>query len=262
LDGRKIQVFDSNGEFRKSILLEVSIQNFSVTSEGHILARINPSMERKKAIVRMDKEGKILSYVAEFSDVKPAIRTGGTKGSHILFTTFHDYSPRPCFSSVNGQSFSYGFPLKYELLIVDNMGNLMLKIQKEEKPQSISQREKRKIIDELIESISNRGRMWPEGVLEEACQFPSYRPFFDRILNDDKGRIYVRKVTSVLNRTGKIEFDIFNKSGYYLYKTTMPFSPEIIKNGYLYDQHTSEETGEVRIRRYKVKNWNQLKERI
>jgi len=102
LDGRKIQVFDSNGEFRKSILLEVSIQNFSVTSEGHILARINPSMERKKAIVRMDKEGKILSYVAEFSDVKPAIRTGGTKGSHILFTTFHDYSPRPCFSSVNG----------------------------------------------------------------------------------------------------------------------------------------------------------------
>ncbi len=53
----------------------------------------------------------------------------------------------------------------------------------------------------------------------------------------------------------EVEFDIFSQEGYYLYKTKIPFTPEVIKNGYFYDHYSSEETGEVKIKRYKVKNW-------
>jgi hypothetical protein len=56
--------------------------------------------------------------------------------------------------------------------------------------------------------------------------------------------------------------NIFSKDGYYLYKTFLPFSPDIVKNGVLYDRFTSEETGEVKIKRYKVKNWDQIKRGI
>jgi hypothetical protein len=81
-------------------------------------------------------------------------------------------------------------------------------------------------------------------------------------LIDDKERIYIKKVKPVLDETGNVEFDVFSPEGYYLYKTILPFSPEIIKNGYLYDLHTTEETGEVTIKRYRVINWHEIAEGI
>lgn len=60
----------------------------------------------------------------------------------------------------------------------------------------------------------------------------------------------------------EIEFDMFSKDGYYLYSFSLSFSPDYIKNGSLYDIYTSKETGDVKIIRYKVLNWDQIKEGI
>ncbi len=70
----------------------------------------------------------------------------------------------------------------------------------------------------------------------------------------------MRKARSVLDESGQVELDIFSKDGYYLYKTFLSFNPEIIKIGFLYDIFTSEETGEVKIKRYRIKNWDQIEE--
>ena len=67
---------------------------------------------------------------------------------------------------------------------------------------------------ELEESISQSGRIWPEGVLEEACRFPSHRPFYRDILIDEKKRIHVIRVMSVLNESKGIEIDIFTLLSY------------------------------------------------
>jgi len=48
---------------------------------------------------------------------------------------------------------------------------------------------------------------------------------------DNKLRLYVRWLKSVLDKSDEIEFDIFSKEGIYLYKTKLPFTPRIIKNG-------------------------------
>jgi hypothetical protein len=79
------------------------------------------------------------------------------------------------------------------------------------------------------------------------------------ILTDDKRRIYVRRVKSVLDKSGEIEFDIFSKEGIYLYRTKLPFVPRIIKNGFFYKVETHEETGEIKIKRFRVCNWKQIK---
>jgi hypothetical protein len=111
----------------------------------------------------------------------------------------------------------------------------------------------------MREIFKKRGRDLPEGVLEEV-QFPSSRPFFDHLMADNKQRLYVRKLKSVLDKSDDIEFDIFSKDGIYLYKTKLPFTSRIIKNGFVYRVETNEETGETKIKRFKVGNWGQIKD--
>jgi len=55
-------------------------------------------------------------------------------------------------------------------------------------------------------------------------------------------------------------FDIFSRDGYYLYKVIIPIPSDIIKNGYLYTCILNEDTGEEFAKRYKIKNWAQIKE--
>ncbi len=64
------------------------------------------------------------------------------------------------------------------------------------------------------------------------------------------------------NESNGIEIDIFNKNGYYLYRTELPFIPIIIQNGDVYELFSLKDTGEVRIRKYKIKNWDQIKDGI
>ncbi len=174
----------------------------------------------------------------------------------------HNYTPRLSFSPIDGQTFSYAYSTDYQIFVIDKDGKLLLKIQKKEAPQSISQGEKERIIEMLEESISRGGTKWPKGVLEEACNFSPARPFFWRILADDRQRLFIWRVKSVLEGSKGNEFDVFNKEGYFIYRAKIPVRPEIINNSFLYDIKEDNETGEVFIRRFRIKNWDQLKEGI
>lgn len=267
LDGREIDVFKKRGVFDRSIILETSIIDFFITKKRNILARVNPATEKENALIRLDNEGRIIDSIVEFSDVEYTLRKGSKKGSYVTFVTSHDYTPRLCFVPLNGSNFSFGFPLKYELFTADNTGAVNLIIKKEEKQQSINSREKKEILEELKHSISATGRVWPNRVLEEACNFPPFRPYFNNLYVDDKGRLYVMKINSILEGSDSVEFDLFNSQGFYLYRViirdyriTKPHSPRIIRGGFYYDVKEEEETGDVFIRRFKIKNWDQIKE--
>jgi hypothetical protein len=79
-------------------------------------------------------------------------------------------------------------------------------------------------------------------------------------LADDAGRVYVRNAKSVLERSGKVHLDVFGRDGYYLYNLVLDFMPDLIHRGFMYDMSTSEETGEVQIKRYKVRNWDLMED--
>jgi len=67
---------------------------------------------------------------------------------------------------------------------------------------------------------------------------------------------------------GKIEYedgvkvDIFSPEGYYLYRSSLPPNTIIIKNGFLYTRELDEDEGMEYVKRYKIKNWEQIKEGI
>ncbi|MCX6576129.1 MAG: hypothetical protein NTV82_07025 [Candidatus Aminicenantes bacterium] len=122
--------------------------------------------------------------------------------------------------------------------IVDSEGKLLFRIKKEEPYQNFSAEEKRK---------GGKGK------------FPEHKPFFYSIFTDSQGRIYAQRnnpdPTEYVGRT----FDIFNKDGYYLYKTTCPLHPYVIKNGFFYTQVVNDDTGEVFVKRFKIKNWDEIR---
>lgn len=261
-DSRLMKLFNSRGEFVKVIHLESPISNFHVDFEGNILANVSQGVEggTKRAVVKMNSEGKAIERIAEFSDIKVVTKKSSEMTAN--FRASHYYTPRLYFSPIDEQTFSYAYSLECQVFVFDNEGKLLLKIQKKEVPQSISRSEKKYIIEQLEENISRSGTKWPEGILEEACNFPSSRPFFRRIIVDDLQRLFLWRVKSVLDKSEEREFDVFNKEGYFVYRVKIPVRPEIINKGFLYDIKEDEETGEVFIRRFRIKNWDQIKEGI
>lgn len=262
IEGRMIKIFNNRGEFVQVVRLENPISDFYVDSEGNILANIAQRVERGtiRAVVKMNSEGKIIKKIAEFSDVKTVRKKSSERTAS--FRVGHHYTPRLSFSPIDEQTFSYAYSTEYQLFVIDRDGKLVLKIQKEGAPHSISQGEKERIIELLEESISRSGAKWPKGVLEEACNFPPSRPFFWWAIADDRQRLFLWRVKSVLDESEEREFDVFNKQGYFIYKVKTPVRPEIINKGFLYDIKEDEETGEVFIRRFRIKNWDQIKEGI
>ena len=258
-EGMKMHVFDPKGNSIKDIVLSNFIMGYSIDSEGNIIAYGFVRAERAQnfGVMLINPEGKITRTIAEY----PGMSMVSRKGTMFSFT--HEYTSVLSFSPVKKRGAVYGYGLEYKLIVTDFSGEATLIIKKDEPPQSISRREKDKIIDDTLESTADdeHGR-WPRDVVEEGANFPDHRPFFNGVASDDAERIYVRKQKSVLDESEEVEFDIFGPEGYYLYTTKLSFTPELIKDGYLYDTWTSEETGEVRIKRYRIKNWDKIKQGI
>lgn len=255
-DRRKIHFFNHTGEFVKTVPLSDQVNNFWVSPEGNIFGLITTRVERErtKLVVKMNSEGKILENIAQFAEVTQVMRKSGNVVQ--TFSITHSYNPSLYFVFSNNSQIFYGDSSEYSFSRINLDGEVELIVQKEEPFHSISQKEK----DKIYEGFSELIKQWPAGVVEDAVQFPVHRPFFDRILIDDKGKIYIKKVKPVLDETENVEFDIFNSEGYYLYSTILPFSPEVIKNGYFYDLFTSDETGEIKIIRYTILNWDKVKD--
>jgi hypothetical protein len=257
---RKIHIFNGKGKFINSILLSDFTTDFSCASDKSIfgIASIRNDVESKQCIVKLNKKGKMIKNIAKFDYPAKPVQRKGTDGTTMAFGLSHQYNHDLYFSRAVNNKHIYAYSSEYSLFQVNLEGDFEMIIKKEEPPYSISQKEKNKI----YERYSRLEKKWPKGVVKEAVQFPSHRPYFNGIVTDDRGRIYVRRVRSVIDESKESEFDIFSKEGYYLYKTYLPFTPEVIKNGYFYDHHSSEETGEVRIKRYTVKNWDKIAEGI
>jgi hypothetical protein len=258
-DQMKIEVFDSAGEYKKSIPLETRINEFIVTSEGQIITYtiLDAEEGNKKAIVKLNLEGKIIENMAEFTDVR-ALQSKTDTGRTMTFKAYHQYNYWPYLYPEGNDGFVYAYPSEYKIFNTNSKGELSLVIQKDIAPKAISQEEKNFIMNNIRKITEKRGIKITDDLLKSACQFPPHRPFFNWILLDDAERLYVREAGSVLDRNPEFRIDIFNKNGYYLYRTSFPFTPELIRRGHVYDVFTSEDSGEVEIRRYRINNWGEL----
>lgn len=256
---KKIQVFDRYGDFIRSFPLDHNLVDYAVDDEGCLLGysdlrQRDPAL---RGIVKMDSDGKIADNIAEYND--PGIRIVIGENATFTLSPQHAYTPRLHFIALDPNTYVYGYSSEYLLQVIDNQGKPIMTIRKEDVPVPITQKDKEFIITSACESLERRKIPISRKLVEETIHFEKHRAFFKKIIFDDRNRLYVQRVQSVFDESDAFDFDIFSGDGYCLYRVRLPFSPEIIDSGRVYDIHTNEETGEVRINRYKIKNWEQIK---
>lgn len=258
-EGRKLQIFDMSGEFSRSFPLDHYVSDFCIVEEEVVIASGTLLDEEgsKRIISKLDEEGKMIKTIDEFLDVEP-IQKEDQGGTSFTFKAYHQYNNMLSLFPVDSRSFIYAYPMEYRIMKSDGDGRISLVIQKAGPSIPISRKEKDRIIDGIARAFERRGYALPRSDVERACQFPPHRPFFNGLFVDDEGRIYVQRVSSVLDESRWDEFDIFSREGYYLYNLTLPFAPQLLHDGFLYRIETDENTGEVRIRRSRIKNWDQI----
>jgi hypothetical protein len=54
--------------------------------------------------------------------------------------------------------------------------------------------------------------------------------------------------------------DVFSQEGIYLYRMIWSFIPSLIKKGFLFEVRENEETGDIKVLRYKINNWEGFRE--
>ena len=259
---RKMNVFDSGGDFVRSYPLDTYMVEFAVDGEECLIgyADISQRDTAVRGIIRMSSEGKTVQTMAEYTDL--GIKIVVAENMTYTLSPNHSYTPRLNFAHLGENAFIYGYASEYLLKVIDRDGNPLLMFDKQEPPQAISQKEKEYFIERASESLERNRIKLPKQKIQETLYFGKHRAHFDEVISDDLQRIYIRRIKSVLGVADEVEFDIFSKDGYYLYRSELPFSPEVIRNGFIYDIQTDEESGLIKIVKYRVRNWDQIKTEI
>ncbi len=55
------------------------------------------------------------------------------------------------------------------------------------------------------------------------------------------------------------DVDVFSRDGDYVYRMIWPFTPQVIKGGFLYDVLQDEEAGLTKIIRRRIRNWDDFR---
>jgi len=242
-----IKIFDRNGNYLEQILLEKPIVGFNLDGKGNYLAiwETMSNVKLSKTFCKIDGNGKMIKNYAEY----PYHILFRQTGENTSASGNYPYAYDLFMSKIKANKYIYGYSENYELNVVDQDGQIQYKIKKIESPKGFSAEEKR-----LQQSTKLKYKSF---------EIPAHKPFFYSIFSDSEGRIYIQK-----NRTHGFDFeinrevDIFSKDGYFMYRSVLPRGTYLIKDGFLYDYFMNEDTGAEMVRRFKIKNWDQIKEGI
>jgi hypothetical protein len=244
-DSRSLIYYTRDGNFQKKILLDGFYSRLLPGPTGTFLGTTQPSARTeggaKTSIVQIADNGEPLRTIAEYP-----VEYSESQKAFVL----HWYTHNIALSQRNDDTFYYGFSKDYKVHVADSEGRTIFVFAKEEEPTSISGEEKELTRKDGFFAAIGTNRP------EEAIVFPGHRPFFVRFMSDDAGRLYVIRSRSILERDEKTSWvDVFSKEGIYIYRMKWPFIPSLIKKGFLYEVRENEETGDIKVLRHKITNW-------
>jgi hypothetical protein len=247
--GSSFIVFGQDGIFKRNIPIKTFLSSKTLGPGDTIIGGPQPNDREeggpKHKLVLLSPDGELRMTLAEF----PAY--GASPGMML----FHWYSGRLPFCLRSDDSLFYGYSLDYKVHVVDGKGLELFAFSKTEKSQGIT--------GEEADLTRERG-IWawfgPGDPKTAPLDMPDHRPFFSRFFSDDLGRLYVVRFKPITEKDlTSSDIDVFSKDGYYLYRMTWPFVPQLIKGGFLYEVRQDEEAGLTKIVRHRIKNWGDFK---
>ncbi len=229
-------LYQLDGTYLKSITLGSYCTDFFVDGQGYIWGIMSLADEkgRAKSLEKIGPDGRSLLQVIK---VPYENYTKVEGGRTLSVVTGYEYDLQA--AAVNPEIFVYGFSRQYELTLMNTEGRKLCIIKNQQPARPIP----------------------PEEAEDVAKYLPiKEQPFFYRFYTDDVGRIWVLRTNPKAEASAGHEYDIYSRDGYYLYRTTLPYSRcLVIRKGHLWARHVDEEKGLVMIKRYAIKNWDLIK---
>jgi hypothetical protein len=255
---RNLLIYKNDGQFEKSIKSLLTAFDIGGITNGNIIMKaLSYSPEGSTDdIIIADAKGEKIKTVASY----PIVSVPNIKG-HSLG---NPYSHRLYFCPISDGRGIYGHSSEFQICVISNSGEIDLKIEVSKRPKEISQKDRK----DQIQGYMDRREKMPIGEkltkseVKKAYVFPEYKPFFSGIWTDSEDRIYVREMKRNNPGDRSQRFDVFDKDGHYIYIIIMPFQPKILRDGFFFSLETDLESGYMKIKRYKIKNWDQIKEGI
>ena len=236
----------------RTIPLQSHNRTYCVSSGGVIVGEVdklefderNIEQTRKyfSSLRFLDTEDSSETLIASYPDQIAKI----IDGKIGKFRHGYEHTLQVC--DLGPETFVYGFSSDYDLFVIDGSGDIQRRIQKGSALLPISNKEK--------DAVKEQFRDAPIKNLDD-IPFPKYKPHFDLIIADSD-RIFVFVHQSPSDDSNARQVDIFDSQGYYLYRAKLPIIPKLIKSGFLYRIESSDVTGEVRVKRYKIENWDKI----
>lgn len=248
-DMRAIQIFDKMGRFVEKIPT-MAVNDPFLLSSGAVYWR---EYTGRKPGAFMES---ILKKEPEESAARVIARFRGEFRENQTYFVHHLYTSRVSLTPIDESSFAYGFSADYRLFIADASGQTVLIVERDEAPAKITAAEKDWIRKQDSFLAYGSG---PVSDPRKEMIFPDHRPYFQKLLADDQGRVYVMKLKPALESDSSARADVFSRAGICLYRLTIPVQPYLIKAGFLYELRVDKEAGEFRIIRHRIKNWDRMK---
>jgi len=181
----------------------------------------------------------------------PPRHTATLNGAPLGYFNIH--VPRFLLNPLGPRAAVYGFATVYRLKIIDAEGKTTKIILKDETPESYTSKDKEDVL-----AAEAEGNKLPKADIEKVYVFPESKALFHGLIADDRGFIYVQRTPFAKRRTDWT-FDVFDSDGRFLRRIVLPahvspFSMKM-KNGCLFTETTDDETGEIRVKRYRMTNW-------
>ncbi|MCP2520363.1 6-bladed beta-propeller [Candidatus Aminicenantes bacterium AC-335-K20] len=250
---RKLHRFDSKGKFVKLYHFPFRCESFAITSEGNFLTndKIFSPEGGVEAVNLINSEGNILKTIATFPNI---MAEGRLKQKARFFAVIPELYLYP----LKQNSAVFGYSAEYKIYKVDSKGNIIAIIEKDEPRRRVSRKEKNHVIKNLIK-VYGRGNKRNEQDIRKRTFFSTYKPFFDKILADEDGCIFVRRYRIWSIKDKDIIYDFFDEKGKFLYELRTTKDALVIKNGYLYTSEYDRKEECFKLVRYKIKNWSRIK---
>lgn len=249
-DSFQIVHFNQRGEFVKNIKV-FGAEDFVVSKGKYVFCMKYTYKGNRKnkyiALNQFDFSGHIIKELISAED-----QITVKMPSRITRFYWHYYTPKIYFNYTKSGGIIFGYNGDYYLYIANPEGKIIKTIEVNIKKEKIKSNEIKALKKTSVFTVNNKNyyRRMP---------VPQYRPFFNKILCDEKGRIYVVRIQPVLNRKEHEVVDIFSQEGRFLYKVNMPYVPEVIRNGVIYVVDKSDEEN-IKVKKLVIKNYKDMKE--
>jgi len=190
--------------------------------------------------VMVDGQNNILKTFFQVPKSAFSVSAPDESGRRVMFNFSRDaFAPGLEFAHF-GRHTALGIGDRYDILILDDMGETVSHIKRDILPDSFSKEEKKYFEKDIREFSKDRG--WPGSVVRDLIKkIPDKKIYFDKILLNAKFVFVFRIKEDISEENSPVPVDIFSVEGKFLGSVEMPGKPLHISEKHLYFVRSDEQ---------------------